>query len=155
MFSAAKSVKTLKHSSVARRNECLPREYRKATEVSTFRYMEAENADCVAPLFLSSMSSRRKMQKSQREKNRFWCDGTVQFSSNGVYALEKAHMRSIPSLRNGPRGLFFTWWGCCGLCQRREPTELARSFLFLFLCLFLSLWPVSYTHLTLPTKLSV
>ena len=44
MFSAAKSVKTLKHSSVARRNECLPREYRKATEVSTFRYMEAENA---------------------------------------------------------------------------------------------------------------
>ena len=40
-----------------------------------------------------------------------------------------------------PRGLTFTWWGCCGLCQRHEPTELAHSFLIPFLCLFLSLWP--------------
>ena len=30
----------------------------------------------------------------------------------------------------GPRWLTFTWWGCCGLCQRHKPTELAHSFLF-------------------------
>ena len=30
----------------------------------------------------------------------------------------------------GPRGLTFTWWGCCGLCVRHKPTELAHSFLF-------------------------
>ena len=28
------------------------------------------------------------------------------------------------------RGLTFTWWECCGLCQRHKPTELAHSFLF-------------------------
>ena len=37
-----------------------------------------------------------------------------------------------------PRGLTFTWWGCCGFCFWHKPTELAHS---LFLCLFLSLWP--------------
>ena len=25
---------------------------------------------------------------------------------------------------------FFTWWGCCGLCFWRQPSELAHSFLF-------------------------
>ena len=37
-----------------------------------------------------------------------------------------------------PRGLTFTWWGCCGLCLWHEPTELAHSFLFCsrgYLCL--------------------
>ena len=35
------------------------------------------------------------------------------------------------SLKNGPRGLTFTWWGCCcGLCQSHQPTELAHSFFF-------------------------
>ena len=32
----------------------------------------------------------------------------------------------LPLLR--PRGLTFTWWGCCGLCQRHKPTELAHPF---------------------------
>ena len=31
---------------------------------------------------------------------------------------------------NSPRGLTFTWWGCCGLCFWHKPTELAHSFLF-------------------------
>ena len=29
-----------------------------------------------------------------------------------------------------PRGLTFTWWGCCGLCHRYKSTEPAHSFLF-------------------------
>ena len=29
---------------------------------------------------------------------------------------------------NCRRGFSFTWWGCCGLCQRHKPTELAHSF---------------------------
>ena len=28
-----------------------------------------------------------------------------------------------------PRGLTFTWWGCCGLCPWHKLTELAHSFL--------------------------
>ena len=32
--------------------------------------------------------------------------------------------------RRGPRGLTFTWWGCCGVRQRHKPTELAHSFFF-------------------------
>ena len=31
-----------------------------------------------------------------------------------------------------PRGLTFTWWGCCGSCQRHKPIELVHSFLFCF-----------------------
>ena len=27
-----------------------------------------------------------------------------------------------------PRGLTFTWWGCCDLCQRYKPTELTHFF---------------------------
>ena len=29
-----------------------------------------------------------------------------------------------------PNGHAFAWWGCCGLCLRHKPTELAHSFLF-------------------------
>ena len=29
-----------------------------------------------------------------------------------------------------PRGLTFTWWGCCGLCLWHKLIELAHSFLF-------------------------
>ena len=32
-----------------------------------------------------------------------------------------------------PRGLTFTWWGCCGFCFWHKPTELAHSFFFFFL----------------------
>ena len=37
-----------------------------------------------------------------------------------------------------PRGLTFTWWGCCGLCLTRTNRACPLLFL-LFLCLFLSL----------------
>ena len=30
----------------------------------------------------------------------------------------------------GPRGITFTWWGCCCFCFWRKPTKLAHSFLF-------------------------
>ena len=43
------------------------------------------------------------------------------------------------SLCPGPRGLTFMWWGCCGLCFRHKPTELADSFLFYF-CIYFSLY---------------
>ena len=36
---------------------------------------------------------------------------------------------SPPSSCMGPRGLTFTWWGCCGSCQGHTSTELAYSFL--------------------------
>ena len=39
------------------------------------------------------------------------------------------------------RGLTFTWWGCCGLCFWYKPTELARSFFIVFLCLYLFYGP--------------
>ena len=29
-----------------------------------------------------------------------------------------------------PRGLPFTWWGCCGLCFSHQPAKLAHSVLF-------------------------
>ena len=38
-----------------------------------------------------------------------------------------------------PRGLTFTWWGCCSLCFWLKPTELAKSFLFcscVYFCLY-------------------
>ena len=38
-----------------------------------------------------------------------------------------------------PRGLTFTWWGCCGLRLRRKPAELAHSFSFcscVYFCLY-------------------
>ena len=38
-----------------------------------------------------------------------------------------------------PCGLTFTWWGCCGLCQRHKPTKLAHSFKFspcVYFCLY-------------------
>ena len=30
--------------------------------------------------------------------------------------------------RLSPCGFIFTCWGCCGLCQRHKPTDLAHSF---------------------------
>ena len=46
-----------------------------------------------------------------------------------------------------PHGLPFTWWGCCGLClfdinQPSLPTLFFFFFYILFVCLFLSLWPL-------------
>ena len=35
-----------------------------------------------------------------------------------------------PPGASSPRGLTFTWWGCCGLRLGHKPTELGHSFLF-------------------------
>ena len=42
-------------------------------------------------------------------------------------------------LMTGPRGLTFTWWGCCSLCLWPKPNERAHSFLVcscVCLCLY-------------------
>ena len=39
---------------------------------------------------------------------------------------------------NGPRGLTFTWWGCCGSCQRQ--TNRACPFLLICSCVYLCLY---------------
>ena len=38
-----------------------------------------------------------------------------------------------------PRGLTFTWWGCCSLCFWHKPVELAHSLLF-YSCVFFCLY---------------
>ena len=38
-----------------------------------------------------------------------------------------------------PRGLTFTWWGCCSSCFWHKPTKLAHSFFFcscVYFCLY-------------------
>ena len=40
-------------------------------------------------------------------------------------SLTETVFRMLVSL--SPRGLTFSRWGCCGLCLRHKPTELARS----------------------------
>ena len=50
-----------------------------------------------------------------------------------------------------PRGLPFTWWGCCGLRFWRKPTELAHFFSFCFcvcFCLYGSFNCVSFHKLS-------
>ena len=51
----------------------------------------------------------------------------------------------LPLLRSNlfdhlvPRGLTFTWWGCCRLCFKHKPAELAHSFSFcscVYFCLY-------------------
>ena len=41
-------------------------------------------------------------------------------------------------LQQHPCGLTFTWWGCCGLCQRHTPTKLAHylSCSCVYFCLY-------------------
>ena len=46
-----------------------------------------------------------------------------------VQAVQVYCLLSPLSSCMGPRGLTFTWWGCCGSCQGHTPTELAYSFL--------------------------
>ena len=38
-----------------------------------------------------------------------------------------------------PRGLTFTWWGCCGYCLWHKPSELANSFFLFFYSVLLSI----------------
>ena len=55
-----------------------------------------------------------------------------------------AHGSSRYTIGPRPRGLTFTWWGCCGLCLWHKPTELAHSsFLFCFCVYFCLCGPLS------------
>ena len=44
---------------------------------------------------------------------------------------------SVCSFERSPKAIF-TWWGCCGLCKRHKPTELAHSSLFIFVSVSVS-----------------
>ena len=45
-------------------------------------------------------------------------------------------IHSVTHLTRSPRGLTFTWWGCCGLCLWHKLTQLAHSFLICFCVCF-------------------
>ena len=46
-----------------------------------------------------------------------------------------------------PRGLTFTWWGCCGLCFLHKPSELAHFvyFVLMSVSVFMALSTVLYS----------
>ena len=53
--------------------------------------------------------------------------------SRGIgMSLCRLHLLTEFSLPNCPRGLNFTWWGCCSLYFQHKLTELAHSFFLLF-----------------------
>ena len=62
------------------------------------------------------------------------------WTSSAHKGLDVHLLPLLPQWRR-PRGLTFTWWGCCCLCFWHKPTKLAPLLFILFLCLFLSLWP--------------
>ena len=57
--------------------------------------------------------------------------------------------------RLSPCGFIFTCWGCCGLCQRHKPTDLAHSFWFCSCAYFCLCGPFNCIlfHKILPTIL--
>ena len=52
------------------------------------------------------------------------------------YPIASWHIHVHVAQNRGPRGLTFSWWGCCGLCFRHKPTELAHSCLFCYCVYF-------------------
>ena len=69
--------------------------------------------DCIESLCLISSVSQEMSLKNRSKK------------LSMKYVLK---LKTCPD--NRPRRLTFTWWGCCSLCLRHKPTELALSFLF-------------------------
>ena len=53
---------------------------------------------------------------------------------------------SASSSSPGPRGLTFTWWGCCTFCFQHKLTELARFFLFCSCVCFCHYGPFNCFH---------
>ena len=71
-------------------------------------------------------SSHTKMQPESGNVNKTWPPfAVVGLSDVSFYALQ--HFPPV-----GPRGLIFTWFGCCGLCLWHKPAELAHSLLVCF-----------------------
>ena len=72
------------------------------------------------------------------------------YSLNFLYAIsffskysKTVGTHNVQELRHNcessPRGLTFTWWGCCCLCLLHKPAELAHSFVFcscVYFCLY-------------------
>ena len=81
-----------------------------------------------------------------------WCTTDISLRAwiHSVLSQQRIYFRYVPTR------LTFTRWGCCVLRLWHTPTELAHSFFFfLFLCLFLSLWPFQLYFIPwiLPTTL--
>ena len=57
-------------------------------------------------------------------------DVLIGWSWSGDWQPRSLYSTSSSLLVVSPRGLTFTWWGCCGLCFWHESTKLAHSFLF-------------------------
>ena len=94
---------------------------------------------------VSSVSSRTRVELSRHwmEINEWMSLGLWSFyGSLLIKALTSMH--SIRKL--WPRRLTFTWWGCCGVCQRHKPTELDHSFLFCSCVYFCRCGPFNCIH---------
>ena len=67
---------------------------------------------------------------------------------NGIGKLNwKLLPSQVPIQSVRPRGLTFSWWGCCGFSFRHWPAELAHSFLFcscVYFCLYGSFNCISF-----------
>ena len=61
-------------------------------------------------------------------QSKFWMSGSIQCYQQ--CCLMKLFFFSFFFLFPRPRGLTFMWLRCYGLCQRRNPTEPAHSFIF-------------------------
>ena len=61
--------------------------------------------------------------------------------SRGIgMSLCRLHLLTEFSLPNCPRGLNFTWWGCCSLYFQHKLTELAHSFFLFYSCVCVCLY---------------
>ena len=59
-----------------------------------------------------------------------WKKADVNYDAVYVRVTMLASIWLYHVMRMCPRGLTFTWWGCCSLCFWHKPTELAHLFLF-------------------------
>ena len=88
---------------------------------------------CVC-LYVESVSRSKDYVRSRIKAHQTVCPGRWgELSQNNLSCCRHfffGHCLCDFVPRNCPHGLTFTWWGCCGLCLWRKPTELARSFLF-------------------------
>ena len=48
--------------------------------------------------------------------------------------------RPLQDPLKGPRGLTFTWWGCCDLCSGHKPIDLAHSLKKISFCVYFCIY---------------
>ena len=125
------------------------------------RHHVSHLAQCQCSLFDSSSDVVYLMFWTKKQKNTLHVTGklghlmffhTSSPASHNMWILvSKFKLKSMEQFKTkllkfsfssplpGPCRLTFTWWGCCGLCQRHKPVELAHSCLFcpcVYFCLY-------------------